>query len=374
MRTRPPFLIGCNGRGVQPSSLAHPVGLQELPIREQFRLVREAGVFDYFDRLPLRSNLHEYERAMAEFDLPVHTCSWFYRLGDPADEAQLQDNLKLCREVGAQVHNIMTFTHHADGHALTDDEVVAHYLQVYDAGMSLGVMPSFELHVNMWTEDFLMVERVARSVQSRGIPFHFTLDYSHANFKMGNPRELERSGVREAVERGDVILDPFESGNLCQRWLDMGMVCWTQLRTVAPSQPPNLWHRLDSTAPDGEPPFPATVPDDDAQYARGIQYPIVRPAPGEWHSPWSAWQLEPSKEAIRLALRYHITHPDSPLRFVTTEMINLPDYGLGARYNLLEQNIEAARFIRRAWDETVALHEAGLLSVVAETTHPPEPT
>ncbi|MDP3522132.1 MAG: xylose isomerase [Hydrogenophaga sp.] len=361
MTSQPPFLIGCNGRGVQPSSITHPVGLAELPTREQFRLVKEAEVFDYFDRLPLRSNLHEYTQAMAEFDLPVHTASWFYRLGDAAEHALLLDNLKICREVGAQVHNIMTFTHHADGHKLTDDEVVDHYLQVYDAGMALGVAPSFELHVNMWTEDFLQVERVARAVQARGITFHFTLDYSHVNFKIGNPKELELSGVRKAVARGEVVLDPFEPGNLCQRWLDMGMVCWTQLRTVAPKQPGNLWHRLDEAATDPSLPFPATVPSEGAQYARGIQYPITKPAPGEWHSPWNAYQLEPSKEAIRLALRYHITHPGSPLRFITTEMINLPDYGLGAGYNLLQQNIEAARFVRRAWDETVALHAAGLL-------------
>ena len=361
MTTLPPFLIGCNGRGVQLSSLTQPVSLTELPIREQFRLVKEAEVFDYFDRLPLRNNLDEYTRAMAEFDLPVHTASWFYRLGDAAEHALLMDNLKICREVGARVHNIMTFTHHADGHKLTDDEVVDHYLQVYDAGMALGVAPSFELHVNMWTEDFLQVERVARAVQGRGIPFHFTLDYSHVNFKIGNPQELDLSGVRQAVERGEVVLDPFEPGNLCQRWLDMGMVCWAQLRTVAPNQPPNLWHRLDDDATDPALPFPATVPEASAQYARGIQYPITKPAPGEWHSPWNAWQLEPSKEAIRLALRYHITHPDSPLRYITTEMINLPDYGLGARYNLLQQNIEAAKFVRRAWDETVALHAAGLL-------------
>ena len=75
MSIKPPFLIGCNGRGVQPSSLTHPVSLAELPIREQFRLVKEAQVFDYFDRLPLRSNLHEYHQAMVEFDLPVHTAS-----------------------------------------------------------------------------------------------------------------------------------------------------------------------------------------------------------------------------------------------------------------------------------------------------------
>src|SRR5690606_40371707 len=50
---------------------------------------------------------------------------------------------------------------------------------------------------------------------------------------------------------------------------------------------------------------------EDGQFARGIQYPILKPEEGEWHSPWSAYLLEPSKEAIRKVLRYHITHPES---------------------------------------------------------------
>jgi len=338
-----PFLLGCNGRGVQRSSLQQPVSLNELPIREQFRLVKESAVFDYFDRIPLRSNFDEYVRAIEEFSLPVHSASWFYRLG--ADEELLLDNLKICKEIGAACHNIMTFTHHQDGHVLTDGEIVDHYLQVYDLGMALGVEPSFELHVNMWTEDFLRVATIAELVKARGIPFNFTLDYSHVNFKINQPAELALSGVQEFVEQGQLILDPFEPGSLCEQWLNMNIVKWTQLRTVAPNQPANLWHR-----------------NEDGSYARGIQYPIIKPQAGEWHSPWNAYLLEPSKEAIRKVLRYHITHPESPLKYITTEMINLPDYGLGAKYDLFEQNVAAARFIRAAWDETVALHQAGLLS------------
>lgn len=348
-RTAFPFLLGCNGRGVQPSSLARPVALEELPIGEQFRLVKESGVFDYFDRIPLRSNFAEYVAAIERYDLPVHSASWFYRLGE--DDALLDDNLRICHEIGAACHNIMTFKHHQDGHVLSDAEIVDHYLDVYDKGMALGVEPSFELHVNMWTEDFLRVSTVAKLVQSRGIPFNYTLDYSHVNFKINQPAELELSGVRALAERGEIILDPFEPGSLCEEWLNLNIVKWTQLRTVAPNQPANLWHR-----------------NDDGSFARGIQYPIVKPAPGEWHSPWSAYLLEPSKEAIRKVLRYHITHPDSPLRYITTEMINLPDYGLGAKYNLFEQNVAAAQFVRRAWQETVALHAAGLLDEPADST------
>ncbi len=336
------FLLGCNGRGVQLSSLQQPVSLAELPVDEQFRLVKEAGVFDYFDRIPLRENLPEYVRAIEKYDLPILTASWFYMLG--RDEELLFDNLRICHEVGAKCHNIMTFTHHADGHVITDDEVVEHYLAVYDYGMKLDVEPTFELHVNMWTEDFRRISTVAKRVKEHGIPFNFTMDYSHVNFKIGNPEELDISGVRHEVESGAMVLDPFESGSLCDQWLELGIVKWVQLRTVAPSQPKNLWVR-----------------NDDGSHARGIQYPITRPQPGEWHSPWYAYQLEPSKQAIRKALRYHIAHENSPLRYITTEMINLPDYGLGAKYNLFEQNVAAATFIREAWAETKALHAAGLL-------------
>lgn len=330
-----PFLLGCNGRGVQRSSKAQPISLAELPIMEQFRLVKETGVFDYFDRIPLRGNFGEYVQAIEKYDLPVHSASWFYRLGE--DEALLADNLRICREIGAQCHNIMTFSHHRDGHALSNAEVVDHYLQVYDDAMRLGVEPSFELHVNMWTEEFLRIREVAEQVQARGIPFHFTLDYSHVNFKIGNPAELELSGVRAQAESGALVLDPFEENSLCDQWLEMNIVRWAQLRAVAPSQPANLWHR-----------------DDDGRFARGIQYPILRPAPGEWHSPWHAYQLEPSKEAMRKVLRYHATHAHSPLRYITTEFINLPDYGLGAKYDLLAQNVAAAEFIRQAWADICA--------------------
>ncbi len=53
-------------------------------------------------------------------------------------------------------------------------------------------------------------------------------------------------------------------------------------------------------------------------------------------------------------LAYHHAHPHSPLRHLTTEFINLPDYGLGAGYDLLAQNVAAARFMRQTWDEICA--------------------
>ncbi|WP_449434614.1 hypothetical protein [Pseudomonas putida] len=340
-----PFYLGCNGRGVQPSSLTHPVAQVEIPIREQFRLVKEAGVFDYFDRLPLRSNLAEYQACVDEFELPILTGSWFYKLGDQADDGLLLDNLKICSEIGAKVHNVMTFTHDHSGQLLSDKQIVEQYVRAYEFGHKVGVIPSFELHVNMWTEDFRRIEPIAKQLKDLQVPFNFTLDYSHVIFKMNNPEELDISGIRQEVENFEITLDPFEKDSLCERWLNLNIVKWTQLRVVAPNQAKNLWHRTETGA-----------------FARGIQYPIKRPLQGEWHSEWNAFMTEPSKEAIRKVLRYHISHPDSPLEYITTEMINLPDYGAGAKYDLFQQNVEAAKFIRRAWQETVALHAAGLLS------------
>ena len=39
------FLLGCSWRGVQHYA--------DVPVKTQFELIRDAGVFDYLDRLPL---------------------------------------------------------------------------------------------------------------------------------------------------------------------------------------------------------------------------------------------------------------------------------------------------------------------------------
>jgi hypothetical protein len=327
------FLLGCNGRGVMHTA--------ELPIAEQFRMVAESGAFDYFDRLPLPDQVDEYLRCSAKYKLPLHTASWFYRLG--AEEALIERNIAIAGRIGAKIHNIMIFTHHADGHVLTDQEVVDSYLWTWDLGAKVGVVPSYELHVNMWTEDFRRVVRVADAVKAHGVLFNFTMDYSHVNFKIENPEEQDISGVREEVEAGRMILDPFEEGSLCDLWLGMGIVCWAQLRCAAPNGPRNIWAR-----------------DEHGNPGRAIQYPFVRPSPGQFHSPWHAYKVEPSKQAIRKVLRHHLSGAPSPLRFITTEMINLPDYGEGARYSLFEHNVACARWIRETWTEMKARHAAGI--------------
>jgi len=328
-----PVKLGCNGRGARHLSELEP------PIDEQFRLVKESGVFDYFDRLPPPGQLDQYIRSSAKYNLPIHTISWYYMLG--RDEPLIERNLDIGREVGADVHNIMIFARHADGHVCSDDEIVGIYLRTYDAAALRRMQPSFELHVNMWSEDFRRVSRVAEAVKSRGIPFNFTLDYSHVIFKIENPVEQDVSGIRGDVASGILVLDPFEPGNLCEKWLDLGIVLWAQLRPAAPNGPQNIWAR-----------------DAEGNVGRKIQYPFIRPRPGEWHSQWFGYKVEPSKEAVRKILRYHRKNPQSRLRYMTTEMIDMPDYGLGAKYSLIEHNVECAKFIRKTWDQIDALEKA----------------
>jgi hypothetical protein len=350
------FKIGCNGRGAQLSSLRKPVALQEASIDEQFRLVKEAGVFDYFDRLPSAENLDEYRKAMDKYDLPVLTASWFYRLGE--NDSSISDNLRIAKEIGASLHNIMIYTRHADGHVLRNEEIVDCYLRTYDEGLKIGVEPTFELHVNMWSEDFRRVTPVATEVKRRGVPFNLTLDYSHVNFKIGNTEELDISCVREDVETGRLILDPFEPGNLCDEWLSMGIVRWMQVRSAAPDGPKNIWSRFDPSNVIAAVPNDTTDVNRTGDPGRGILYPFTKPLPGEWHSAWHAYKLEPTKEVVRKVLRHHKSDSFKRLKFITTEMINLPDYAHNAKFSLIGQNAAIAQFVRDAWAEIdLASHE-----------------
>lgn len=320
--TKPDPLIGCHWRGV-----LHD---RDVPVETQFQMIRDSGAFDYLDRLPAPELLDEYLRCSEKYGIPLHTGTWYYQLG--RDEGLLDKYLRNAARAKLVYHNIMIFTRHADGHVVTDDEVVDCYLHCWDLGEKLGVKPTFELHVNMWSEDFRRVRPVAEKVRRHGIPFNFTLDYSHCVFKIENPEEQDISGIRADVEAGRVVLDPFEPGNLCEEWLDMNIVVFAQFRPVAPNGPKNLWAK-----------------DENGNPGRGIQYPFMKPKEGEWHSPWYAYKLEPSKEAMRKILRYHLRNERSPLRFVSTEMINMLDYGMNAKYSLFDHNVACARWLRKAW-------------------------
>lgn len=325
--------LGCAGRGVQASTPESPVSQHELSVDEQFRMVVESGVFDFFDRLPLSDKIDEYIAAVEKYDFPVWGSAWTYRIGDDA-LGVLESNLTNAAATGVLYHNMMVLTHHAAGHVVTDDEVVDLYLRSFDIGEKFGIQIGFEVHIHMWSEDFRRVSVVAEKIRSRGVPFRFVLDYSHCIFKIGNETEYAISGITEDVKNGQVVLDPFEAGNLADTWLDMNMVWWQQNRPAVPNGPPNIW----ATGDDGEP-------------GRGCQYPFVRPNPGEWYDEWYAYLLEPTKEVVRKTLRHHLTHADSPLELMTVDYINLPDYGLGVGYNTFESSVAVGRFIRETHEK-----------------------
>lgn len=345
MNRLPP--IGCNGRGIQDSSIEHPVSHWEPGATEQFRLLARTGVFDCLDRLPMEAEVDEYLRCIDEFQLPVHTTSWFYEIG--RDEALIEAHLRRSALIGATTHNLMVHPRHAAGHRLSVEEIAQAYLRAYDTGMALGVEPAFEVHVNCWSEDPRRVTPVARHVQARGVPFNLVLDYSHILFKIGNDEELAVSGILDDVRAQRVVLDPFEAGNLVDEWLGLNIVRWLQVRAAVPNGPRNVWAPHDPDVPVAAVPTPLIFPMKAGDPGRGILYPFTRPAPGEWHSEWHSHRLEATREVVRKVLRHHASQAGSRLRYITTEMIAQPDYALNAKFSLIGQNAAIAAFVRSTW-------------------------
>jgi len=313
------FSIGCNGRGIRHTE---PVSLEA-----QFRMLRDSRVFDHFDRMPQPGEEREYLRLADKYGMPLRTGLWSYTAG--RDEAQLEKNLRLCKEAGGEFHNIMLYAHHAQGHPVTNDEVVAFYQHAWNLGQRIGIAIGMEVHIYMWSEDPRRVTPVARQVRASGLPFHFVLDHSHVLLKVDNPEEQDVVGMRAEVESGQCVIDPYEPGNVLDEWIGQNMVHWLQIRPVSPDGPRNAWALTDN-----------------GHYGRACQYPFMRPAPGQWHAPWTAWRVEPCKEVVRRMLRHHHATPGSPLRYITTDMIDMPDYGGGARYSLFEHNVAIAHWFR----------------------------
>ena len=116
---------------------------------------------------------------------------------------------------------------------------------------------------------------------------------------------------------------------MLDEWIEQDMTAWLQVRPVSPDGPKNRW-AVTSTG----------------SWGRACQYPFVKPAPGQWHSTWNAWRVEPCKEVVRRVLDRHFSTAGSPLRYITTDMIDMPDYGDGAKYSLFEQNVAIAQWLR----------------------------
>ncbi len=321
--------------GIQTNGIKHGHDDPMPDIDTRFRMAKEAGVFDYVDKTPAPDEVDEFRAASAKYDLPIRAGGWFYTLG--RDEALLKSNLALAKELGSLAHNTQVMMHHADGHLISNDEVIDFYMTAAEWGDAVGVTPCFEVHVNMWSEDFRRVAEVARAIEAKGVDFHMTLDHSHVIFKIDNPREQEVLGMRPAVESGEVILDPFQPGNVTDVWIEAGWVRHCHARAAIPNNPKNT----SATGPDGKP-------------GRGIQYPFVEPKPGQYHAEWREEALEPWKEVVRSLLRHHAADDGAELGQISTEFIPNLDYGEGCGYSLFEQGVACTEWMRRTWDEVRA--------------------
>lgn len=325
MSERPELLIGCVAHGVTHSTAGAP------DLATRFRMVRDAGVFDYIDRAPPDEEFRATLAAAEATGVPVLAGSGTYTLGQ--DEASYERHIIKARLLGAAVHNVQLRAAHADGHALSDAEVAEAYARAHAFGARHGVRPSFEVHVNMWSEHVGRVARVAALVAQHGLPWHLTLDVSHVIFKIDNPLEQAVQGLRADVEAGHVVLEPDRPGSTVQGWIDANWVHHAHARAAVPANPVNHLARH----PDG-------------RLGRGIQYPFVRPKAGEYVSDeWDAERLQPWKFAMRQLLAHHARGQGRRTLRISCEYIPGIDYGAGHGYSLFEHNVACATWLREQW-------------------------
>ncbi|KVN39071.1 xylose isomerase [Burkholderia pyrrocinia] len=321
-----PLLIGVNLDGV----LEHD-GLPPPAPAERFRMIAGAGVFDYVEKNPARDeDLTPYFALVDRHALPIRVIGGIWRAG--RDDAHVAEIVDAGARFGSTVLNCQLYAHHADGHPLSDDEVADFYLRAYERGEPVGCLPSLEVHVDMWSEDFTRIARVAQRVEAAGVAFRITLDHSHLLFKIGNRAELDVSGMREPVESGRLVLDPASPAAVYAGWIERGWVRHAHARSVIPNNPENRWMRR----PDGRP-------------GRGIQYPFVAPAPGAYHGEWRAAPLDSWKDALRALLRWRAHTRPTLLEQISCEFIPFPDYGGGARYSIFDNNVACAQWLRDTW-------------------------
>lgn len=322
-----------------------PIGIQANGIRHRaddpppnpmtaFSMVRDCGLFDYVEKTPSDEEFSIFAAASERTGVPIRCGGWYYTL--KRDEFLLKRHLRRAHALGTRIHNVQILTNDATGKPITDQEVADFYQHAAEWGDRIGVDIALEVHVNMWSEDFRRVPRVARLVEDAGLPFRLTLDHSHVIFKMDHPDEQERSGIREDVESGRLELDPFKANNVTGLWVASNWVAHAHARPVIPNNPRN-WGYTDEAGNPG----------------RGIQYPFTQPASGEFDGEWLGDRLEPWKEVVRQLLRWHAETVDSPLGQVTTEYIPAPDYGAGCRYSLFGQSQACAAWLRQQWDAAV---------------------
>ena len=318
--------------GIQTNGIKH-THIDLMPtIDDRFQMVKDTGFFDYVDKTPEVNEINNFKLASQNYKLPIRAGGWFYTIGN--HKSLLEKNLKIANDLGSEVHNVQIQSKNSLGKIVTDMEVRDTYLEAYDIGMKFGVIPCFEIHVNMWSEDFLRVSKVGKLVEEKGIEFNLTLDHSHVIFKIDNPKEQKIFNIDEQIKNKDLVLDPLVKGNVVEEWIDNGWIRHCHARSAIPNNPINIYGKH----PDGN-------------FGRGIQYPFKKPNAGEYHELWEEKLLDPWKECILMLMRYHLKDPNSKLGQISTEFIPNTDYGEGCKYSLFEQAIECTNWMRESWNK-----------------------
>ena len=316
--------------GIQTNGIKH-THFDPMPsINERFLMVKETGIFDYVDKTPDAHEIEDFKLASEKYNIPIRAGGWFYTIGKHKD--LLDRNLKTAKNLGSCIHNVQIQSYDVEGRIVSDLDVRDVYLEAYDIGIKLGVVPCFEIHVNMWSEDFLRVSRVGKLVEDTGIEFNITLDHSHVIFKIDNLKEQKIFDIDKKIESGELIIDPFKKGDVVSEWINNGWVKHCHARSSIPNNPRNILGKH----PDGS-------------VGRGIQYPFKKPKEDEYHEKWEESFLEPWKECIKSLLVYHYKDPTSKLGQISTEFIPNTDYGEGCKYSLFEQAIECTKWMKNTW-------------------------
>ena len=314
--------IGTNYSGIFHYDKEKPISLEDW-----FKEISQSKIFDYVDKTPPKDQFNLYKKLSEKYDLPILSSGWFYVLGK--EEDFIFDNLKMGADIGTKYHNVQIINNHADGHQVSDQEVANIYMRAAEYGEKVGCLPCFEIHINMWSEDFLRINSVAKIVQDQGYTFRMTLDHSHIIFKMNNEEEMNRFGLAQQLKENKIILDPFTEGNIVQHWIDEGYVWLMHARSAVPNNPKNT-----------------RAKNEDGSFGRGVQYPFIKPLEGQYHAEWDKEKLEPWKEVVRRVIKNHYTADNSFLECISTEFISSPDYGGGSTYSLFENACACAEWIR----------------------------
>lgn len=329
--------------GIADAGIQHASNKLVNCIETKFLMVKDAQVFDYIEATPTADKVAEYERYSQKYNIPILAGSRNYILG--LQENELEENLRIGASLGSIVHNTQIFMDHAAGRLVTNDDVMRCYLNAFELGEKVGCMPTFETHVNMWSENFLRVFEIANMVTARGVPFGITLDHSHVVFKVNNPVELNVFSIDKLIDSGELILNPNQKNNIISKWVDAGLVHHAHARAVAINNPKNI----SAQHPDINNLRSSLHPK--STIGRGIQYPFTQPLSNQWHCEWVLEELEPWKNAMRYLLQYHAHNPKSRLQMITAEYIPFTDYGEGSTYSLIDNNAACASWLRKTWQD-----------------------